>query len=62
MSPQESKEDLGVQEILFPNGNRAQMVQVPLGTPASTILRSLDIQPPKALILLSGELLVSKRL
>jgi hypothetical protein len=54
MDLQESKQELGKKEILFPNGNRAQMVLAPAGTPASTVLKALEIQPPKALILLSG--------
>jgi len=40
--------------ILFSNGNRAQLLTPPYGTPVVAILKSLDIEQPKALIVLVG--------
>jgi hypothetical protein len=45
---------LNKQEIIFSNGNKAQLVAIPLGTPAVDIIKALDIPAPKALILLIG--------
>jgi hypothetical protein len=45
---------LDKQEIIFPNGNKAQLVAPPGGTPATEILKTLDIPAPKALIQLFG--------
>jgi hypothetical protein len=47
-------QELQKQEIIFPNGNKAQLVAPPGGTPAAEILKALDIPAPKALILLIG--------
>ncbi len=41
-------------EVHFPNGNRAQMVTSPPGTPAIDLLHALDIRQPKALIMIVG--------
>lgn len=41
-------------EIPFSNGNRAQLVAPRAGTPAASILKALDIEQPKALIMLVG--------
>ncbi len=54
MSIQEPGDELRKEEIIFPNGNRAQIVHVSSGTPVSTTLKALDVQSPKVLILLSG--------
>ena len=54
MDLQETKQGLEKKAIAFPNGNRALMVAPPAGTSASAILKALDIEQPKALILLSG--------
>ena len=41
-------------EVDFPNGNRAQVVTSPPGTPAVDLLNALDIRQPKALIMIVG--------
>jgi hypothetical protein len=41
-------------EILFPNGNRAQAILAQADTPASKLIKALNIEPPKALILVIG--------
>jgi TRPM family ion channel len=41
-------------EIHFPNGNRAQAVSCPIGTPSVDLLSSLDIQQPRSLIMITG--------
>lgn len=41
-------------EILFLNGNRAQLVAPPAGTKAADILETLGIQQPKAVIIVIG--------
>jgi hypothetical protein len=43
-----------IQEILFPNGNRAQLMTLPAGTPAANAIQALKIKPPPAVILLVG--------
>jgi hypothetical protein len=55
MDTQPTNQTLSAQEIPFPNGNRAHMVVAPpAGSDVSGILRALDIQPPSALIIISG--------
>jgi hypothetical protein len=54
MDTQPTNQTLSAQEIAFPNGNRAHMVAPPAGSDAAGILRALDIQPPPALIIISG--------
>lgn len=41
-------------EILFSNGNSARLVAPPTGTPAVSVLKALDIEQPKALIMIAG--------
>jgi hypothetical protein len=41
-------------EIVFANGNHALMVAPPAGTPASDILRALNLPPPKLLLFIIG--------
>lgn len=54
MDSQQTDHIPGKKEILFSNGNRAQLVATPAGTPAASILKALDIERPKALIMLVG--------
>ena len=54
MDTQQTDHNPGKKEILFPNGNRARLVAPPAGTPAASILKALDIEQPKALIMLVG--------
>jgi hypothetical protein len=55
MDTQPTNQTLSAQEIPFPNGNRAYMVVAPpAGSDGSGILQALDIQPPPALIIISG--------
>jgi len=51
---QQTDHNPGKKEILFSNGNRAQFVAPPAGTPAASILKALDLGQPKALIMLVG--------
>jgi hypothetical protein len=51
---QQTGHNQGKREVLFPNGNRAQLVAPPAGTPAASILKALDIGQPKAVIILVG--------
>lgn len=44
----------GKKEILFPNGNRAQLVAPLAGTNAADILNALGIEQPQALIMITG--------
>lgn len=41
-------------EIPFPNGNCARLVAPPVGTPATSILKTLDIEQPKGVIIVVG--------
>jgi SLOG in TRPM, prokaryote len=41
-------------EIHFPNGNSAWAVRCPIGTPPIDLLRSLHIQRPRALMMITG--------
>ncbi len=54
MDTQQTDHNSGKKEILFSNGNRAQLVAPPARTPAASILKGLDIGQPKALIMLVG--------
>ena len=54
MDRQQTDHNPGKKEILFSNGNRAQLVAPPAGTPAASILKALDLGQPKALIMLVG--------
>ncbi len=54
MDTQQTDHNLGNKEILFPNGNRAQLVAPPAGTPPASTLKALNIGQPKALIMLVG--------
>jgi hypothetical protein len=51
---QQTDHNPGKKEILFSNGNRAQLLAPPAGTPAGSILKALDIGQSKALIILVG--------
>ncbi len=54
MITQELTQGQGKHEIIFPNGNKAQIIAPTLGTKAEEILRSLNINQPKAVLLLAG--------
>lgn len=54
MDSQQTDHNPGKKEILFSNGNRAQLVAPPAGTPAASILKALDLGQAKALIMLVG--------
>ena len=41
-------------EVLFPNGNCACLVTPPAGFPATSILKALDIEQPKGVIIVVG--------
>jgi hypothetical protein len=53
-TPQPPDPTLSAQEVLFANGNRARIVTPPAGADAANILKALGIQPPQALIIISG--------
>lgn len=42
------------QDIYFPNGNHAQAIIAPVGTPAADLLHTLGIPQPDALIMIAG--------
>jgi hypothetical protein len=46
--------DETMREIVFPNNNSAKLVTTSRGTPMATLIKSLEIAPPKTLILLIG--------
>jgi hypothetical protein len=54
MDTQPPVQAISRQEIVFPNGNRAQVVMPPLGAKAADILVALGLKQPKALIMLTG--------
>ncbi len=54
MNPEQTDYKLDKKEIIFSNGNRAQVVAPPAGTPAASILKALDIEQPKPLIMVVG--------
>jgi TRPM family ion channel len=54
MDSQPTPEAMKIQEISFPNGNRALAVVPPLGTRATDLMRALGIPQPKALIMIAG--------
>jgi hypothetical protein len=53
-TPQLPDPTLSAQEVLFANGNRAHIVAPPAGSDAASILQALKIEPPQALIIISG--------
>ena len=54
MDSQQNNEIPVSKKITFPNGNCAQLVAPPAGTPPASTLKALDIGQPKALIMLVG--------
>lgn len=54
MDSQSMPEAMKIQEISFPNGNRALAVVPPIGTSATDLVRALGIPQPKALIMIAG--------
>jgi hypothetical protein len=54
MDTQQVSQSGSKKEILFPNGNRAQLVAPPAGTKVADILHALGIEQPKALIMIFG--------
>lgn len=54
MDTQQTDHKPGKKEILFPNGNRAQLVAPTAGAPPAFILKELNIKQPKALIIVVG--------
>ncbi|MFQ5793679.1 MAG: DUF4231 domain-containing protein [Candidatus Bipolaricaulia bacterium] len=54
MGTQQANQDESKKEILFPNGNRAQLVAPPAETSAANILHVLGIEQPKALLMIVG--------
>jgi len=50
----EPTQSQGKREVIFPNGNKAQIIAPALGTKADEILKSLNIAQPKAVLLLAG--------
>jgi len=51
---QQTSQDISKKEILFPNGNRAQLVIPPAGANAVDTLDALGIEQPKSLLMLVG--------
>jgi hypothetical protein len=45
---------MATQEIVFPNGHRAQVVDLPAGSPAASAIQTLKIPPAQALVMLLG--------
>ena len=54
MDSQPTPEAVKIEEISFPNGNRALAVIPPIGTHATDLVRALGIPQPKALIMIAG--------
>jgi hypothetical protein len=54
MDSQQNNERPVSKKITFPNGNCAQLVVPPAGTPPASILKALGIGQPKALIMVAG--------
>lgn len=54
METQQASQGGSKKAIIFPNGNRAQLVTPPAGTKAADILDALGIEQPKALVMISG--------
>lgn len=54
MNTQPAHQNIKQQEIHFSNGNRAQAIIVPVGTPISALQDALSIPPPKNMIIISG--------
>ena len=54
MNTQPTHEILKSREIVFANGNRAQLIAPPVGAKAADTLSALGIEQPKAIILISG--------
>jgi hypothetical protein len=52
-TPQPSLE-MSKKDILFPNGNRAQLIAPPAGAKAAEILQALNIEKPKVLFMIAG--------
>ncbi len=54
MDTSPNQQEKGKKEIIFSNGNRAQLVAPLAGTNAADILNALGIEQPKALIMITG--------
>jgi hypothetical protein len=54
MDMQQASQGGSKKEILFPNGNRAQLVTAPAGAEAADIPKTLGLEPPEALIIVVG--------
>jgi len=54
MDTQPTPEAIKIQEISFPNGNRALAVIPTTGSPASYLVHALGIPQPKSLIMIAG--------
>ena len=54
MDSQPTPEAIKIEEISFPNGNRARAVIPPIGTRATDIVRALSIPQPGSLIMIAG--------
>jgi len=54
MDAQQKNQDNNRKEIVFSNGNRARLVTPAAGTPAASVLKALEIEQPKALIMIAG--------
>jgi hypothetical protein len=54
MDSQSMPDAMKIQEISFPNGNRALAVIPPIGTRAIDLMRALGIPQPKVLIMIAG--------
>jgi len=54
MGTEEQSPDSNKKEIVFSNGNRAQLVAPAAGTAAASILKALDIEQPRGVIMIAG--------
>jgi len=54
MDTQPTPETMKIQEISFPNGNRALAVIPPYSSSATDLVRALGIQNPRSLIMIAG--------
>src|SRR5690349_14244621 len=54
MDTQPAHQNMNQEQIHFPNGNRAQAIIAPVGTPVSALQDALSIPPPKIVIIISG--------
>ena len=46
--------ELRVEQIVFPNDNQALLLKAPAETEAAAVIRALELQKPRALLIING--------